>query len=65
MMCPRDENLENGRGRISIFFLVDGEELDDTLDEELMGVNVGDSNGTLTHENDADLDFEKSLVKNV
>ncbi|MBW2721554.1 MAG: hypothetical protein JRC67_04935, partial [Deltaproteobacteria bacterium] len=57
-----DENLETIETNLDLF-LVEGEELDDTLDEELMGVNVGDSNGTLTHENDADLDFEKSLVK--
>ena len=59
---PADENLETIETNLDLF-LVDGEELDDTLDEELMGVNVGDSNETLTHENDADLDFEKSLVK--
>ncbi len=57
-----DENLETIETNLDLF-LVEGEELDDTLDEELMGVNVGDSNETLTHENDADLDFEKSLVK--
>jgi hypothetical protein len=57
-----DDNLETIETNLDLF-LVEGEELDDTLDEELMGVNVGDSNGTLTHENDADLDFEKSLVK--
>ena len=44
-------------------FIVDGEELDDTLDEELMGGDVGDSSGTLTTKNDADLDFEESLVE--
>ena len=59
---PADENLETIETNLDLF-LVEGEELDDTLDEELMGVNVGDSNETLTHENDADLDFEKSLVK--
>ena len=59
---PADDNLETIETNLDLF-LVDGEELDDTLDEELMGVNVGDSNETLTHENDADLDFEKSLVK--
>ena len=59
---PAHENLETIETNLDLF-LVDGEELDDTLDEELMGVNVGDSNETLTHENDADLDFEKSLVK--
>jgi hypothetical protein len=57
-----DENLETIETNLDLFF-VEGEELDDTLDEELMGVNVGDSNETLTHKNDADLDFEKSLVK--
>jgi len=60
--APADENLETIETNLDLF-LVDGEELDDTLDEELMGGNVGDSNGTLTHENDADLDFETSLVK--
>jgi hypothetical protein len=35
----------------------------DTLDEELMGVNVGDNKGTPFHKNDADLDFEESLVE--
>ena len=59
---PADENLETTETNLDLF-LVDEEELDDTLDEELMGVNLGDSNGTLTHKNDADLDFEKSLVK--
>ena len=57
-----DENLETIETNLDLFF-VEEEELDDTLDEELMGVNVGDSNGTLTHKNDADLDFEESLVK--
>ena len=57
-----DENLETIETNLDLF-LVEGEELDDTLDEELMGVNVGDNNGTLTHKNDADLDFEESLVK--
>jgi hypothetical protein len=57
-----DENLETIETNLDLF-LVEGEELDDTLDEELMGVNVGDSNETLTNKNDADLDFEKSLVK--
>ena len=59
---PADENLETIETNLDLFF-VEEEELDDTLDEELMGVNVGDSNGTLTHKNDADLDFEESLVK--
>lgn len=57
-----DENLETIETNLDLF-LVEEEELDDTLDEELMGVNVGDNNGTLTHKNDADLDFEESLVK--
>ena len=43
-----DDNLETIETNLDLF-LVEGEELDDTLDEELMGVNVGDSNGTLTH----------------
>jgi hypothetical protein len=59
---PADQNLETIETNLDLFH-VDGEELDDTLDEELMGVNVGDKNGTLTNKNDADLDFEKSLVE--
>ena len=59
---PADENSETIETNLDLF-LVEGEELDDTLDEELMDVNLEDSNGTLTHKNDADLDFEKSLVK--
>ena len=59
---PADENSETIETNLDLF-LVEGEELDDTLDEELMGVNVGDSNETLPHKNDADLDFEESLVK--
>ena len=59
---PADENLETIETNLDLF-LVDEEELDDTLDEELMGVNVGDSNETVTHKNDEDLYFEKSLVK--
>jgi len=59
---PADENLETIETNLDLF-LVEGEELDDTLDEELMGVNVGDSNGRLSHKNDVDLDFEESLVE--
>jgi hypothetical protein len=59
---PADENSETIETNLDLF-LVEGEELDDTLDEALMGVNVGDSNETLPHKNDADLDFEESLVK--
>jgi hypothetical protein len=57
-----DENLETIETNLDLF-LVEEEELDDTLVEELMGVNVGDSNGTLTHKNDADLDLEEALLK--
>jgi hypothetical protein len=57
-----DENLAMIETNLDLF-LVEGEEFDDTLNEELMGVNVGDSKGTLTHKNDAVLDFEKSLVE--
>ena len=59
---PADENLETMETNLDLFF-VEAEELDDTLDEELMGVNIGDSNETQTHKNDADLDFEDELVK--
>jgi hypothetical protein len=57
-----DENLETIETSLDLF-LVEGEELDDTLDEELMDGNVGDSNGTLTQKSDAGLDFEASLVE--
>jgi hypothetical protein len=57
-----DENLETIETSLDLF-LVEGEELDDTLDEDLMGGNVGDSNGTLTQKSDAGLDFEASLVE--
>jgi hypothetical protein len=57
-----EENLETIETNLDLF-LVDEEELDDTLDDELMGVNIGDSNATQTNKDDADLDFEKSLVK--
>jgi hypothetical protein len=59
---PADENFETIETNLDLF-LVEGEELDDTLDEELMGVNVGDNKGALKHKDDADLDFEKSLVQ--
>ena len=59
---PADENLETIETNLDVF-LVDGEEFDDTLDEELMGGNVGDSNRTLTNKSDADLDFETALVE--
>ncbi|MCG6946883.1 MAG: hypothetical protein LJE87_16240 [Deltaproteobacteria bacterium] len=59
---PADDNLETIETNLDLF-LVEGEELDDTLDEELMGVNVGDNKGTPTHKNDADLHFEESLVE--
>ncbi|MGW8221062.1 MAG: hypothetical protein ACWGP1_02835 [Syntrophobacteria bacterium] len=39
------------------------ENLADTLDEELMGVNVGDKKVTPTHKTGADFDFEESLVE--
>jgi hypothetical protein len=57
-----DENLETIETSLDLF-LVEGEELDDTLDEDLMGGNVGDSNVTLTQKSDAGLDFEASLVE--
>jgi hypothetical protein len=57
-----DKNLETVETHLDLL-LAEEEDLDDTLDEELMGVNVGDSNGTATHKNDADLDFEESLVE--
>ena len=57
-----EENLETIETNLDLF-LVDDDELDDTLDDELMGVHVGDSNATQTKKNNADLDFEKSLVK--
>jgi len=59
---PPDENLETIETSLDLF-LVEGEELDDTLDEDLMGGNVGDSNETLTKKSDAGLDFEASLVE--
>ena len=59
---PADENLETIETNLDLF-LVEGEELDDTLDEELVGVNVGDSNGRLSQQSDVDLDFEESLVE--
>lgn len=57
-----EDNSETIETNLDLF-LVDEEELDDTLDDELMGVSVGDSNVTQTNKNEADLDFEKSLVK--
>jgi hypothetical protein len=57
-----DENLETIETHLDLL-LAQGENPDDTLDEELMDVNVGDSNGTQTHKNDADLDFEESLME--
>jgi hypothetical protein len=59
---PADENAETIETNLD-HFIVDGEELDDTLDEELMGGDVGDSSGTLTSKNEADLDFETALVE--
>jgi hypothetical protein len=59
---PPDENLETIETSLDLF-LVEGEELDDTLDEDLMGGNIGDSNETLTKKSDAGLDFEVSLVE--
>ncbi|MEE9120137.1 MAG: hypothetical protein V3U56_02470 [Syntrophobacteria bacterium] len=59
---PAGENAETIETNLD-HFIVDGEELDDTLDEELMGGDVGDSSGTLTNKNDAGLDFEESLVE--
>jgi len=59
---PADENVETIKTNLDLF-LVEGEEFDDTLDEEFMGVNVGDNKGTPFHKNDADLDFEESLVE--
>jgi hypothetical protein len=58
---PPDENLETIETSLDLF-LIEGEELDDTLDEEVMGGNAGDSNGTLTKKSDAGLNFEASLV---
>jgi hypothetical protein len=57
-----DENLETIETHLDLL-LAQGENPDDTLDEELMDVNVKDSNGTQTHKNDADLDFEESLME--
>ncbi|UCF01929.1 MAG: hypothetical protein JSV14_16510 [Deltaproteobacteria bacterium] len=59
---PPDENLETIETTLDLF-LVEGEELDDTLDEDLMGGNIGDSNETLIKKSDAGLDFEASLVE--
>jgi hypothetical protein len=57
-----DGNLETIETHLDLL-LAQGENPDDTLDEELMDVNVKDSNGTQTHKNDADLDFEESLME--
>ena len=59
---PADESAETIETNLDLF-IVDGEELDDTLDEELMGGDVGDRSGTLTSKNEADLDFETALVE--
>ena len=60
--APADENLETVETNLDLFH-VDGEELDDTLDDELMGVDVGDDAGKLTYKNYEDLDFEEALVE--
>jgi len=61
-----DENSETMETDLDMF-IVDEDELDDTLDdtlgEELMGSDIGVSNGTLTSENDADLSFESALLE--
>jgi hypothetical protein len=59
---PADENAETTETNLD-HFIVDGEELDDTLDEELMGGDAGDTSGTLTSKNEADLDFETALLE--
>lgn len=59
---PADENTETIETNLD-HYLFDGEGLNDTLDEELMGGDAGDSSGTLTSKNAADLDFETALVE--
>jgi hypothetical protein len=57
-----DKNFETVETHLDLL-LAAGEDPEDTLDEDLIGVNVGDSKGRLTHRNEADLDFEESLVE--
>jgi len=57
-----DEYLETIETNLNLSG-VDGDELDDTLDEELIGLDARNSEGSPTSKNRTNPDFEKSLLK--
>ena len=57
-----DENSETMETDLDMF-IVEEDELDDTLNEELIGSDIGVSKETLTSEDDAVLSFESALLE--
>lgn len=62
LVDPVDEYLETIETNLNLSS-VDGEDLDDTLDEMLLGIDAGDNKGTPPSPNETDSDFEKTLVE--
>jgi len=62
LVDPADEYLETIETNLNLS-RVDRDDLDDTLDEELMGIDARDSKGTSTREDETNPDFEEALVR--
>ena len=62
LVDPVDEYLETIETNLNLSS-IEGEDLDDTLDEMLLGIDAGDIEGTPPSPKEADSDFEKTLVE--
>jgi hypothetical protein len=62
LVDPADEYLETIETNLNLS-AVDGDDLDDTLDEELLGIDPRESKTAPTSENETNPNFEEALVK--
>ncbi len=62
LVDPADEYLETIETNLNLSG-AEFDDLADTLDEELMGIDARDSKGTPANENETNPDFEEALVK--